>query len=331
MRRYIPAVILAACMVPGVAGAQFLASDSEDPSPSFSISVSPEYPTPYENATLTFLSSSVDLTGATLTVLANGKQLYKGTVQPVVVPLAGAGSVISITATVAVSGSVYEERVSIQPQDVVLIAEPIASVPPLYPGKPSIPVEGSVRIVAVANFKNGAGAALNPSALSYAWTIDDTRIANASGVGKQVIVAASPLEYRSRSVSVIVRNADGSLVGGASLPLAPSQPLMRVYENDPLLGIRFERALLGTYRLSNSEASLYAAPFSLPISNGSPVINWFLNGEPAQSGPVITLRPTGSGSGEASLSAVASVGAYATANAVIPIQFGSSSGGFFGL
>ena len=107
----------------------------------------------------------------------------------------------------------------------------------------------------------------------------------------------SPLEYRSSSVSVVVQSQDGTLVGGDTLFAGhwPSDPSVRIYENDPLLGILFDHALSDTYAITGAEDNLYAAPFALPTSSGAPLLQWFLNGDAAQTGDSITLRPTGSG------------------------------------
>jgi hypothetical protein len=320
-----------AVLLPVVVGAQSL-GDLGGIGSSFTLSAAPQYPTPYSKATLSFLSSSLDLINATVTVTANGKRIYKGSVQPVAVTLGRGGSVVNVTATISSGGVNYSQTLSIQPQEVSLIAEPISSAPPLYPGKPLVPFEGSVRVVAVANLKNASGASLEPTALAYSWTVDGVQIANSSGIGKEAIMVASPLQYRERTVSVAVMSTDGSLIGGASLSLSPLEPSVQMYENDPLLGILYDHALSDRYTITGAESTLYAAPFSLPTTSGAPLIRWFLNGAPAQTGSSITLRPTGSGEGSASLSLVASAGAYTTATANLSLSFGAKPGfNFFGL
>ena len=299
---------------------------------SFTVSVNPQYPAPYSQAIISILSSSLDLTSATMTITAASKKIYQGTVQPVAIQLGPAGSITTVGVTITSGGVSYSQTVRAQPQDVVLIAEPVSSAPPLYPGKPLIPLEGSVRVVAMANLKSAGGKLSNPNTYSYAWTVDGTQIANASGVGKKAIMVASPLHYRARDVSVAVVSPDGMLVGGASLSFGAEESLVRIYENDPLLGIRFERAISNQYSITGAEATLYAAPFSLPTTNGMPLLQWFLNGAVVQTGGSITLRPSGSGQGSASLSFVASANDYAKATTNLSISFGAKSGtNFFGL
>ncbi len=267
-----------------------------------------------------------------MTVVVAGKNIYKGTVHPLAIPLGKAGSVTKVSVTVSSGGTDYPQTLSIQPQDVALVAEPIASTPPLYPGKSSVPFEGDVRVVAVANLRGTNGKTFDPALLSYTWSVDGAEIANSSGIGKETIIVASPLQYRAREVSVAVTSSDGSVVGGADLSLSATDPVVRIYENDPLLGIRFERAILGGYAIPGTESTLYAAPFGLPITNGPPFVQWFLNGTAAQAGNSTTLRPTGNGQGNASLSAVASFGSYTKTAADLSLSFGTNPGlNLFGL
>ncbi|MEK7125947.1 MAG: hypothetical protein AAB517_02655 [Patescibacteria group bacterium] len=319
-------------LLPLLAGAQSFGPMGDINGDAFSVSVNPQYPAPYSQATISLLSGSIDLANSTVSVSVAGKEIYKGSSRPFSVHLGRAGSITSVNVSVSSRGSTYTQNIPIQPQDVVLVAEPISSSPPLYPGKSLVPLEGSVRVVAMANLKGATGEAPRPSTYSYSWTVDGMQIANSSGIGKSTIIVASPLQYRVRDVSVAVMSSDGSLVGGAELSLTAMEPSVRIYESDPLLGIRYDRALSGSYSITGTEATLYVAPFSMPTTGGAPFIQWFLNGDSAQTGNSITLRPTGSGKGNASLSLVASTKRSGTATMNISLIFGSTpSVNFFGL
>ncbi|MBU6491072.1 hypothetical protein KGQ25_02905 [Patescibacteria group bacterium] len=312
-----------ALLLPATTSAQSFDINAVDP---FTLSTSPQNPLPYGVLTLSALSTSLNLANAVMVVSVSGKEVYRGNVQPVNIPLLGAGVLVTAKVTISVAGAKYSKTVSVRPQDVVLVAEPVSSAPALYPGKPLVPLGGSVRIVAVANMKDARGKALDPSTLSYAWAVDGSSAASISGIGKDAIIVSAPLQYRSRDVSVVVENQSGALAGGASLSLTAADPTVRLYENDPLLGILFDQALSGSYAIKGAEAPLYAAPFSFPTSSGAPLIEWFLNGATVQTGNSITLRPTGTGAGTASLSLVASSGDFAKAVAQLSLSFGGSSG-----
>lgn len=331
MRFGLLAITALMLLSPFTATAQSLDSLAGSTEP-FTVSINPRYPAPYSQAVVSLLSTTLDLTNASMSVSVGGKRIYQGSVKPVAIPLGRAGSAASVAITVTIAGTPYSQSFVIQPQDVSLIAEPNASVPALYPGKPLIPLEGNTRVVAIANLRDAGGKSANASSLSYSWSVDGVQIANASGIGKEAIVVASPLQYRDRSVSVVVRSQNGSLVGGASLSFSPAEPMMRIYKNDPLLGILFDHALSGTYTIADTEATLYGVPYSFPLLGGAPRIQWFLNGDLAQTGDSITLRPSGSGAGSASLSASASAGTSVSATVSLPLSFGAEkSFNFFGL
>lgn len=326
-RAFAVSAAIALSFLPSVAAAQ-TANTSAAP---FSVSVSPRYPTPYGSATLSFVSGTVDLSNATVKVEANGTQVYAGNAQDVIVPLSGAGKTVNVRITVTSNGTSSTDTLSITPQDVALVAEPISSAPVWYEGKPFVPMEGATRVVAVANLAAKSGAAVDPASVAYTWTVDGAIQASASGIGKDALIVPSPMQYRSTSVSVSVQSQDGSVVGGDSLTLSPSQPTLRLYQNDPLLGILTGTALSGSFTIAGSETSLYAAPFSFPTSNGSPALEWFLNGSAVQTGNVVTLRPSGSGQGSASISVTSTAGAYTNSVANLILKFGSSAKGIFGL
>lgn len=295
------------------------------------LTTSPQYPAPYGQAIINPLSDTLDLASVTFVLSVNGKEFYRGNAKPVAVTLGAAGSMTNVKGTITGGGTSYSQTLSIQPEDVALVVEPISSAPPLYLGKPLVPLEGNVRIIAVANLRTSSGAALDPNTLSYSWTVDGIAVTASSGIGKASVIAKSPLQYRASDISVAVTSPDGSLVGGAALTLSPEEPTLRIYENDPLLGIRFDHALSGSYAISGSEVALYGAPYSFPTSAGNPLLQWFLNGSSAQTGAGITLRPTGTGSGTANISVTSSSG-DSTVAASLSLSFGSSSStNIFGL
>lgn len=329
LRSFFTIIVVCVFVLPATTRAQSFDLTNIDP---FTVSVTPQNPVPYGQATLSLLSSSLNLANATLTVSVAGKQIYSGGVEAVSIPVGGAGALINVLVSISSNGKKYSKTVAIRPQDVVLISEPISSAPILYRGKPLIPLEGTVRVVAIASVKDGNGKTFDPNLLSYNWSVDDVEIANASGIGKEAIIVASPLQYRNRSVSVMVQSQDGNFVSNASVSFTASEPTVRVYENDPLLGILYDHAFSGTYTIAGTESSLYGAPFSFPTNTGNPVLQWFLNSSLAQTGNAITLRPSGSGQGSASLSFVGASSDFIKATQNLSLSFGAKSGrNLFGL
>ncbi len=291
----------------------------------FTVSVSPQHPQAYSAATLSFLSGSLNLSNSTITVSIGGKEAYRGNIKPISIFLGAPGKSTKVSIAISTNGVVYHKNISITPEDVSIIVEPNSSVPPLYLGKPLIPLGGTSRVIAIANLHSANGSVIPPSSLSYTWTIDGTRVVSVSGIGRTTVIIASPLQYRTRTVSVVVQNQNGNLTGNASLSLSPQEPSVRIYKHDPLLGILFDHALANSLTISSAETALYGASFSLPTTNGTPLLQWFLNGNFAQSGNTLTLRPTGAGKGSARISLTASSGTLATANTTLSLSFGAST------
>ncbi len=297
----------------------------------FTLSLSPQHPLPYSTVSVVPVSAQVDVTSGTVTVSVNGKQAVSGGAGSTNILLGAPGVPVSVLVKLATGGGTYTESMTITPQDVVLVAEPLSSAPPLYAGKPLVPLGGSIRMVAAADMRTPTGKRLDPGTLAYLWSVDGVEQQASSGIGKKTLIVDSPLQYRSRSVSVTVTSSDRTLAGEASFDVVAVDPSIRIYERDPLLGIRFERALVSSYAIHGAESTLYAGAFSFPTALGSPVIAWFLNGISAQQGSFITLRPTGAGTGSAALSVTGSSGGVVAASASIPVAFGSSRSSFFGL
>ncbi|MDO8407922.1 MAG: hypothetical protein Q7S95_01650 [bacterium] len=316
-----------ACALPALAGAQTLGAATP-----FTLSVAPSNPVPYGRATVTPVPNQVDIANATMTVTVGGKKVVSGNAGPATITLGAPGVPVVVVVRLTSAGSTYTEQVTITPQGVVLVAEPLSSAPPLYKGKSLVPTGGSVRVVAVADMRSAAGKRIDPDTLSYAWTVDDVDFPSASGIGRKTAIIDSPLPYRSQSIVVTVVSQDGRQVGGASIDLASTDPSVRIYERDPLLGIRFDHALTSPYALPGAEVTLYAGLFSFPTALRAPSLQWFVNGVLAETSGFITLRPTGSGEGTASLSVNGAAGSEAIASSDLTISFGSANrSNLFGL
>jgi len=315
------------CALPALASAQIF--DAATP---FTLSVAPENPVPYGKVTVTPVPNQIDIANATMTVTVGGKNVASGNAGPAALSLDAPGVPVIVVVRLTSAGSTYTQQVTITPQGVVLVAEPLSSAPPLYPGKSLVPIGGSVRVVAVADMRTASGKRFDPDTLSYAWTVDDVDFPSASGIGRKTAIIDSPLLYRSQSVVVTVVSQDGRQAGGASIDLAAADPSVRIYERDPLLGIRFDRALTSPYTLRGAEVTLYAGLFSFPTALRAPSLQWFVNGILAQTANFITLRPTGQGVGSASLLVNGASGSEAVASSNLTVSFGSASGGnLFGL
>ncbi|MBU6370739.1 MAG: hypothetical protein KGH93_00940 [Patescibacteria group bacterium] len=173
------------------------------------------------------------------------------------------------SSTVAVSGSVD------------LVVESTSLVPPFYTGKAIFATQGTARIIALPNVMEN-GSALSANDLVFTWQRDGQTLSAESGAGKDAITVSGTVPIRDISVSVSVSDASGNVLATASKILSPADPKVLVYEDNPLYGILFNKAMSGNYYLGQrSELDLVAEPyfFNLASIDGQDsTYKWFVNG-----------------------------------------------------
>jgi len=294
-----------------------------------SITISPQYPKPYQIITVTPESSYIDLSSSQVTISVNGTVVQRGSgTEGASVAVGAPGKATAITVTATVGGQTYTKSVNIRPADVALLLEPQSTTHPFYKAASLIASEGRLRIVAMPDLRTSAGAVIPASNLVYTWKNGDQVLQDQSGIGKQVLSAVAPVRYRDTTITLTVSTQDSSVVAQAQTVISPTDPVIYTYKNDALLGPRFENALPGSVSLTDSEQTYRAVPYYFA---SLPNISWQVNGTPSQTGQDITVRPTGSGKGTALLGVSATAGSQA-ANTSLSVSFGSSqSTGIFGL
>lgn len=281
----------------GFAHAQFSANDP------LSISLSPEYPRPYETVTITPNSTLIDLSAAVVTVSVNGRIVSSDSgVQNIPVNVGGPGEKTTIGVTAKFGGKTYTKTLVIRPADVSLIVEPVSTSHPFYPGALYLAPQGRVRVIALADLRSSVGARISSNSLVYTWRFGNQILQSESGIGKNILIATGPMRYRDAQISVTVTNADSSVVAGSKTLLQSVDPLIRIYRSTPLLGVDFDNALTGSYSLVGSEESFRGVPY---FFGGIPDLAWSVGGQGSGSDKDVTVRTTGTGAGTASLSLTA--------------------------
>lgn len=294
------------------------------------ISLSPQYPRPNQTVSITPRSTLLNLTSSKVVVSVNGTVIEEGTGVLTAYTRAGAAGVRStIRVSVTANGQTYTAETSIRPADVSLIVEPISTTHPFYKGGSLVASEGRVRLIAIPDIRTSAGAVAAEN-LVYTWRLGNQVLESASGIGRSSLTATAPVRYRDANVSVTVATQDSSVVAQASTVIAPSDPLIRIYRNDPLLGPLFDRAFSGSFTMAGDEDSFRMVPYYFA---SRPALSWTVNSVASGGDDDITVRATGSGRGSALLSATARLeSTFQNAATTLNVRFGQEGGlGIFGL
>lgn len=249
------------------------------------LTVTPENPQPGDTINANIQAPGLDLNTAQISWLVNGVQQTSGKGVTSFTTQAGPlGKTMTISVKVFPSTGAAEidQSETLSTQDVDIIWEASSYFPPFYKGKSLYGQEGDVTFVAMPNIINKSGAAVSPSSLVYEWSIDGDVIGDKSGYGKNVLDYSGSIIGRQNLIEVDVTAPDGT-TGEGNVLIEPRTPITLLYEDDPLYGVMFNRAITDGYKLNGKEIRVDAYPFfySADDKNASNInYQWSLNDNP---------------------------------------------------
>lgn len=298
------------------------------------VTLTPERPGALQTVTVEVESSVADLSRSTIRWLINGKLARESFDAKRFTLRTGAlGSVTNLSITAeTLDGRVFNKDLTIRPAEVTLLWQTSSYTPPFYRGKALFPFQGTVTVAAVPFFVNERGERFDADTLVYTWKEDGKVIGDASGYGNSLFAFRGTVPMREKVISVEVATQDDALLAAAETVIPPVAPRLLLYENHPLYGIRFNRALASPFSLEGDEVRLSAVPFffETPVRAGRAVLyEWSANYGtlPNEKKPDITLRRTTGRGGEAtvSLSARHEKQSFQGDDAQLTISFGERS------
>ncbi len=313
-------LLLVFIAIPVSVSAQF----SPDAKP-LRISISPEYPRPYDQVTVSLESNLINLSAADLVISVNGAVIEEGS-KTATFKAGGPGTRSVIRASATTPASTESAEKTIVPAEIALVIEPSGTSHPFYDGGLLVPSEGRLRIIALGDLRSTPGTRLSEADVSYTWKVGDRNLSEESGFGKNVLTAIAPTRYRDTQVTVTATSRDRTVVARSSISVSPVDPIVRFYSDDPLSGTNFAAAITDAFSFSGSEAGFRIVPFYF---KETPSFSWRLNGTESGTQDTITVRSSG-GSGSAVLSADAMLGTI-RASESFNLRFETArQGGFFG-
>lgn len=214
---------------------------------------------------------------------------------------------LKVVADIEKTGIVEATR-TFSAANVVLVWEADTYTPPFYKGKALNTHGATVRVIAMPTFYDASGRLIDPSKLTYAWKKNNRAMGDVSGYGKQIFTTSESTFLRDgNNIQVEVSTADRGIVATAYALIPQSDAKIVFYENHPVQGVLYERAISGNYTLQSREFDIFAEPFffSVPTREAKQLeYQWTLNGSPittvGKQGR-LTLRRT---SGDAGISSI---------------------------
>lgn len=268
----------------------------------------PTSPLPNTAVTVRAKSFTLDFNRASLSWNVNGAVLAQGIgVTEITFTLGDIGSVATVRLTATEAGTPYTSELSIRATSVDILWQADTYTPPLYRGK-ALPSSGAtIRFVAIPDIRVG-GQRILSSNLIYTWKDGSRVLGNLSGIGRSSIELPAPRLTGQGNVSVAVETADKSVRALGFADVRSVYPRLVFYENDPLLGIRYEQAIGENFDLKQEEVVIVAHPYYFVGQDRvhpRATYSWQVSNRdvenPLEDKSSIVLRQTG-GSGNASIS-----------------------------
>ena len=293
---YFSLILIALFSIINISSAQESVSNSVS---SLNLDMSPNNPRPGDSVILTVSSDLLDLSSSRIVWYIDGVARNETTSRSITVKAKNNGEKTEIRVVAQTSdGIIKEVSGEIIPSGVDLIIEPIAYTPPFYKGKPLFLAEGVVKIIALPDIIiNGVKA--QSKDLNFLWKKGEVTLTDSSGKGKDLIMLNTSIPVRDFDVDVQVLDDSGNVLAENSKIISKNNPKLLFYEDSPLYGILYNKAVVGNYYLgTKEELSIIAKPFFFSFLNDAPgesSYTWSVNSNPvSQSGKAneITLRQT---------------------------------------
>jgi hypothetical protein len=257
------------------------------------ITTDPTYPGPNQFVKVNLESYAIDLNRTEISWFINGQLEKEATGDKTLMFKTGPiGSSTNILVLIKdKNGQSYQQTLNINPANVDLIWEAQSYTPPFYKGKAIYPMQGSVKIVAVPNIVIG-GVQESSKNLVYTWSIDGDAVSQTSGLGKNYMIYTGGTLPNTVKISVDVSTLDKKYNASKTISLAPQLPQLLFYENSPIYGIQYNRALSSNTVLSQSEISIVGIPYFIGTKEregNNLKYEWRQNGNIVNSGNKSTL------------------------------------------
>lgn len=270
-------------------------------------SITPEFPKAGDNVSVHLTSYSTPLDQATISYIVNGKVMSKGVGLVDFNTTAGKVGVTTkiVVRIITAAGQTVERTVTIQPADIDLVWQASSYVPPFYQGKALYPHQGLITFTAIPNTSSSKSVAKSLGSYIYTWKKDGDVLGDFSGYGKNTFSLRGTVISRPFTMEVDVSTLSGVSIGKATTFITPRSPEVAFYENNPLLGVLYNKSLKNI-TMTGKELTVSSIPYFFNASGepGRFEYRWTMNGQSiaAQNDPTtLTVRNDSTSGGNATI------------------------------
>ncbi len=278
----------------------FVVNSADAQTNALRINTTPKHPGPFESVIVDVEDFSIDLNKVEIAWTVDGKVMQRGVgIKRLQFTTGALGTVSNIS--INMGGDV--RQMVIRPTVTDLQWQADTHTPPFYKGKALHSNQDPITVVAEPFFINSQGVRLDPTKLIYKWKQNEKLDNNASGYGKKTFRVIPSVLMKPIQVEVEVTTPDNTYHSLSSINISDTKTEVLLYENHPLYGITFEKALNGKeFSISGQEIRVIGMP--LFFSNEQKRIDqlafdWKLNDSKTNQpgNEIIFRKPEGSSGG----------------------------------
>ncbi len=268
---------------------------------SLEIGISPEHPHPRDTVTLTVSDYASDPGSTAYIWSVNDKVVEQGIGKTSITLVAGVLGSFQTVSVLASENGVARGNTSIiiRPASVDLVWEGDTYTPPLYIGRPLPNGQSTIHVLAVPHLPNGSSES-PPDSVVYSWSVNGLPLPKQSGYGKSSAIITPPKFDTPFTIRVTASTKNGATVAENSQVIEPRAPTILLYENAPLLGVRFDTTLKDAFPFAGDEVSFIAYPLFVSSADALSY-TWRLDTKPftidATKPRFATFRKVGEGGG----------------------------------
>lgn len=225
------------------------------------IGVEPEHPKPGDSVMLTVADYGGNTSNTTYVWSVNNAVVAQGVGQTSIALVAGTlGNAQTVQVLAIENGRARESTTfTIRPSSVDLVWEGNTYSRPFFLGRPLPNGQSTVTVLAIPHLGAGKTEVASNNVI-YTWKVNGVLLEKQSGYGKSSAVLSAPKFNAAFTVSVQASTMDGGSVAENTTVIEPHIPTTVFYEDAPLLGVRFDKAITGSFPFASDEVSFIGYP-----------------------------------------------------------------------
>ena len=241
----------------------FLASAQSTPTASiFDSFVPPKNTLPGKMVYLSLNSRTADLKDSSISWSVGGKIIQQGTGETTFNFKNGnSGQTTTITISITTPDGKQESKdISITPIGFTLLWQANTYVPPFYRGKAMMGPAAPVRAIVIPD-SSDIPPDVSVDTLIYQWDRDYSDKPDLIGSGENSFSFLAPNPGNDTNIALQITSTDESVSRQVNITLSLAQPFVLFYEDNPLLGVWYNRSFRDSITLNKQEFSMKAEPY----------------------------------------------------------------------